>query len=90
MAARRYPAARAVAEAVRDGRLPDPTTLRCEDCGAPAVCYDHRDYRQPLVVAPVCKRCDCLRGPGLPYEPACPYGTAWARRQRAPISGARA
>ena len=35
----------------------------CVDCGAKATVYDHRDYRRPLDVVPVCHRCNLLRGP---------------------------
>jgi hypothetical protein len=66
MSRRRIPAARAVAKAIKNGSLPNPKTLMCVDCGAPAVCYEHRDYRKPLDVDPVCKRCDCIRGTAMP------------------------
>lgn len=57
-----------VAQAVREGRL---TNLRlcwtaCIDCGLRATQYDHRDYMQPLVVDPVCRKCNRLRGPAAP------------------------
>lgn len=68
MARRRSAAASAVAKAVKQGDLPPATTVACTDCGKPAFCYDHRDYLQPLLVEPVCKRCDCLRGAGAPYD----------------------
>lgn len=41
--------------------------VKCVDCGRRAQCYDHRDYRKPLRVEPVCKRCNSMRGPGRPY-----------------------
>lgn len=37
-------------------------TINCVDCGAPAVCYDHRSYSKPLDVQPVCKSCNKRRG----------------------------
>lgn len=49
-------------KAVRNGTLPSATTLACADCGAPAWCYDHRDYNRPLEVAPVCRSCNSKRG----------------------------
>ena len=39
-----------------DGSIP------CVDCGAPAVAYDHRDYRFALHVEPVCTKCNVRRG----------------------------
>ena len=53
--------------AIKCGELPaiDEDT-KCVDCDAPAQCYDHRDYRKPLDVEPVCTRCNNVRGPGLP------------------------
>jgi hypothetical protein len=35
----------------------------CADCGKPATDYDHRDYRKPLEVEPVCHSCNLKRGP---------------------------
>ena len=55
-----------VAKAIKNGDLAPLAGQPCADCGAPATCYDHRDYRQPLVVVPVCKGCNNRRGPGLP------------------------
>ena len=37
--------------------------VRCSDCGRPAEYYDHRDYRKPLAVVPVCHACNMHRGP---------------------------
>lgn len=54
-----------VYKAVRRGDLPRVSTLKCLDCGAPATCYDHRDYDKPLEVQPVCGRHNILRGAGL-------------------------
>jgi hypothetical protein len=61
----------AVNAAVRVGLLPHVSTVQCADCGAPAQCYDHRDYARPLDVAPVCFRCNAKRGPGkwLKFSP---------------------
>src|SRR3990167_939574 len=53
----------AVRSAVSNGRLKRPETHKCVDCGSKAVCYDHRDYTKQLVVDPVCRRCNQLRGP---------------------------
>jgi formylmethanofuran dehydrogenase subunit E len=39
----------------------------CRDCGEPSTDYDHRDYNKPLEVEPVCRSCNLLRGPALPY-----------------------
>ena len=55
-----------VAQAIRRGDLPalDGSTF-CMDCGEPATCYDHRDYNYPLLVDPVCHKCNRQRGEGL-------------------------
>jgi hypothetical protein len=53
---------------VRAGRMPDPKNLVCTDCGAPARCYDHRDYMRPLDVQPVCWVCNKKRGRGKNRE----------------------
>jgi hypothetical protein len=63
--AARQRASKAVARAVRAGLLPRlDGSISCVDCGKPAEAYDHRDYTEPLVVSPVCTRCNVLRGPG--------------------------
>lgn len=51
---------------IREGRMPPPTACKCADCGEPAYCYDHRDYRKPIDVEPVCRACNVRRGPALP------------------------
>lgn len=33
-------------------------SIKCVDCGKIAVHYDHRDYRKPLKVDPVCAYCN--------------------------------
>lgn len=57
-----YLAHKAVADAIRQGRLIHPSNLSCADCGLAADRYDHRDYSMPLSVDPVCRRCNALRG----------------------------
>lgn len=59
-----------VANAVKRGTLPNLTTtiVPCIDCGKRASQYDHRDYRKPLDVQPVCLICNCKRGAGLPLD----------------------
>jgi hypothetical protein len=56
-----------VSKAVRAGSLADlrAVEVRCSDCSARAACYDHRDYRKPLDVQPVCTRCNKRRGPAI-------------------------
>ena len=57
----------AVQQARHNGRLPMlDGKIRCVDCGQPAEVYDHRDYRKPLTVDPVCRSCDQIRGEALP------------------------
>ncbi len=57
--------------AIRHGDLPklDGSTA-CDDCGAPALEYDHRDYKKPLDVSPVCRACNQARGPGMHRDPS--------------------
>lgn len=55
--------------AIKLGFLPHPKTLRCADCGDPAYGYDHRDYREPLIVAPTCNPCNGRRPRALPWGP---------------------
>ena len=65
---RRRSAANAVAQAIKRGELTPAAWNICVDCGAQAQHYGHRDYRNPLDVVPVCKRCNNRRGPGAPYD----------------------
>ena len=55
-------AGNAVAMAIRKGTLEPASKFRCVDCGDKASDYDHRDYRKPLEVVPVCRSCNLLRG----------------------------
>lgn len=60
-----------VTTAIYNGDLPKlDGGVACVDCGAPAVEYDHRDYKKPMEVDPVCKSCNQLRGPGLHRDPS--------------------
>lgn len=61
----RCDATRQVNQAVRRGQLPNlkAVEVACADCGARAVCYDHRDYAKPLGVVAVCHGCNLRRGP---------------------------
>jgi hypothetical protein len=60
----------AVRYAIARGELKPIQELACVDCGAPATCYDHRDYSKPLEVDPVCQACNLCRGPGANREAA--------------------
>jgi hypothetical protein len=79
-----------VQTAVRYGMLPRIKTLRCVDCGAKAAAYDHRDYRKPLMVQPVCGSCNARRPGALPWAPPAPRGpfgqdadrAIWRRRPK--------
>lgn len=55
-----------VRAAIKCGVLPDLSLgeYACVDCGAAATQYEHRDYRHPLDVEPVCKACNLKRGRG--------------------------
>lgn len=62
---------RYVTVAVYNGDLPRlDGSVPCVDCGKPAQEYDHRDYKKPLEVDPVCKECNAARGPGLHRDPS--------------------
>jgi hypothetical protein len=63
MGALRSAAVRAVRNAIAAGQLQAASECLCSDCEAPAAGYDHRDYLQPLNVAPVCRTCNQRRGP---------------------------
>lgn len=67
-----YPARAAVAQAIRDGKLPRlDGTIQCVDCGKPAKNYDHREYARPLDVQPVCRSCNLKRGPASDVAHLC-------------------
>lgn len=58
-------APRQVLVAIASGKLPKlDGSVPCQDCGSPAEHYDHRDYKNPLDVAPVCRTCNFRRGTG--------------------------
>jgi hypothetical protein len=60
-----------VSTAIYNGDLPKlDGSVPCTDCGGAAVEYDHRDYKRPMEVEPVCKSCNQLRGPGLHRDPS--------------------
>lgn len=47
--------------------LSRPDKFMCVDCKlTKAEVWEHRDYRKPLKVAPVCQACNLARGPALP------------------------
>jgi hypothetical protein len=52
----------AVKRAISEGKLLNPSSLKCVDCGKPAFCYDHRDWSKPLDVEPVCRSDNNRRG----------------------------
>lgn len=84
-----YKAVAAVAKAVRKGQIQNLKTsvVKCTDCDERANHYDHRDYRQPLAVEPVCQRCNILRGKAEPYRTeiaVAPIGIPWACERRPP------
>ena len=57
-------------KALKRGDLESYRGKKCMDCGKSAECYDHRDYRKPLKVDPVCKSCNSRRGTASPYKRA--------------------
>jgi hypothetical protein len=70
MQRRQQRAAAAVAKAVKSGQLLPAKQQKCTDCSAQAQCYDHRDYRKPLDVEPVCALCNLKRGPSIDLQQA--------------------
>jgi hypothetical protein len=72
-----------IRNAIRSGRLLPPKNFICVDCGEPAWGYEHRDYRKPLEVEPVCQACNNRRGPALPEitsDDCLTYKTAYKLR----------
>lgn len=61
-------AASAVKRAIFLGELRPAREFTCTDCPRQATEYDHRDYAHPLIVQPVCTRCNSLRGPAAPFN----------------------
>ena len=53
----RVGARKAVYHAVRDGKLPAPSTQTCVGCGDPAEHYHHPDYDYHLAVMALCRPC---------------------------------
>ena len=52
-----------VQAAKRRGDLPIlDGVIPCQDCGEVATMYEHRDYRKPLDVRPVCRKCNIKSG----------------------------
>lgn len=48
-----------------------PDLEKCVDCGEQAKHWEHRSYARPLLVEPVCQKCNIKRGPakGKPSGP---------------------
>ena len=59
--ARQSSALRKLWRAVRAGKIENCRGKPCVDCGQPATVHEHRDYREPLVVEPVCAGCNARR-----------------------------
>jgi hypothetical protein len=58
------------------------TFVPCVDCGRRAEVWDHRDYREPFVVYPVCASCDGKRGGAKPYA-GLRHAARWRANDRA-------
>lgn len=52
-----------ISRMVKNQDLPKPSDLKCVDCGKDAFDYDHRKYKEPTNVVPVCRSCNIKRGP---------------------------
>ena len=60
----------AVSKAIKEGRLPPlDGSIACVDCGRAAEVWEHREYERPLDVDPVCRSCNCRRGPAKEMRP---------------------
>lgn len=78
-----------VEAAVRHGDLPKlDGSVPCTDCGRAAQEYDHRDYKKPLEVDPVCRACNAARGPGLHRDPRETGNKPLTMRQRFDLKAA--
>ncbi len=78
----RYYARNKFSYAVASGKVPRAKGLVCVDCGAAATRYDHRDYRKPFDVDPVCTACDNRRGQALPDIDGPHVFIDWATRKK--------
>lgn len=54
-------------DALASGRLERATAHKCADCGKQAQAWEHRDYRKPETIQPVCNSCNQIRGPAVSY-----------------------
>lgn len=71
-----------VSRAKKAGLLRSPRGMKCTDCDAGAIEYDHRDYNYPLVVDPVCRRCNVRRGSAIPRSWSFEEFYAWFSKSR--------
>ena len=55
-----------ITQAIRAKIIKPAKAYKCVDCGVQAQAYDHRDYRKPFFVDPVCNKCNARRGQGYP------------------------
>lgn len=53
----------AVFKKIKLKEIPKASSLKCVDCGKDAFDYDHRLYKKPEDVVPVCRGCNIKRGP---------------------------
>lgn len=58
-------ALRIVSISRKEGLLADPKTLKCMDCGKNAKYWEHRNYARPLLVDPICQKCNIKRGKSI-------------------------
>ena len=54
---------------VAKGAIKPAKEFMCVDCGDPAQHYDHRSYRKPLEIEPVCQKCNVARGRAIEMPP---------------------
>lgn len=52
-------------KSIKQHGMPSAKSFFCVDCGNQAIDYDHRRYKSPLEVVPVCRSCNLRRGPAI-------------------------
>ena len=64
----RHSVQRLIHKSINQHGMPSAKSFSCVDCGNPAFDYDHRRYKAPLDVVPVCRPCNLKRGPAIDVQ----------------------
>lgn len=59
---------RLVHKTIRNNEIQPAKSFVCVDCGNKAIDYDHRRYKSPLDIVPVCRSCNLKRGPAIDVQ----------------------